>query len=505
MKLNTLPETWVSASLDDICAIEMGQSPPSNTYNNQGDGLPFFQGKAEFNDLYPTIKKWCNRPNKIVDKDTILISVRAPVGPTNIAPDRCCIGRGLAGLTPYSGVSNRFVLYSLRALEHQLSSMGAGSTFDAIASSDLRNFKIPLAPVNEQARILQKIEEQISRLDFAISGLNRIKTNLKRYRASVLQAAVEGRLTAEWRRQNPPSESGAELLERLLKERRAKWEENQLKKYAEQGKTPPRNWKEKYQEPVKPDTTGLPELPEGWVWGTMDTIGEITGGLTKNQRRLSLPLQLPYLRVANVYLNELRLNDVGLIGLEEKELEKVLIRKGDLLIVEGNGSPDQIGRLAIWDGSIENCVHQNHLIKVRLYENLQPKLAVFWFSSAAGRKCITEVSSSTSGLYTLSVGKIEALPLPLPPLDEQEEIILEVESRLTIAEAAEKTIDNALLRANRLRQSILKRAFEGRLVPQDPNDEPASVLLERIRAERAAQAATVKPARAKRKATGHAS
>ena len=379
-----------------------------------------------------------------------------------------------------------------------------GTTISGITKKQLAETSFLLPPREEQSRIVNTLECLLLEVESATERLQRIKSNLKRYRASVLQAAVEGRLTAEWRKQNPPSVSGVELLERLLKERRAKWEENQLKKYAEQGKTPPRNWKEKYQEPVKPDTTGLPALPEGWVWGTMDTIGEITGGLTKNQRRLSLPLQLPYLRVANVYLNELRLNDVGLIGLEEKELEKVLIRKGDLLIVEGNGSPDQIGRLAIWDGSIENCVHQNHLIKVRLYENLQPKLAVFWFSSAAGRKCITEVSSSTSGLYTLSVGKIEALPLPLPPLDEQEEIILEVESRLTIAEAAEKTIDNALLRANRLRQSIIKRAFEGRLVSQDPNDEPASVLLERIRAERAAQAATVKPARAKRKATGHA-
>jgi type I restriction enzyme S subunit len=91
----------------------MGQSPPSNTYNTYGEGLPFFQGKTEFNELYPTIKKWCSQPAKIVEKDAVLISVRAPVGPTNIAPDRCCIGRGLAGLMPYPGVSNRFVLYGI--------------------------------------------------------------------------------------------------------------------------------------------------------------------------------------------------------------------------------------------------------------------------------------------------------------------------------------------------------------------------------------------------------
>jgi type I restriction enzyme S subunit len=398
------------------------------------------------------------------------------------------------------GVYSRYIL---RFLSSSKFVEFACSQYDGdrprVKYEQLAKYRLMLPPTEEQRRIVAKVEALLAHLDNAVTSLDRIKTNLKRYRASVLQAAVEGRLTADWRKQNPPKETSAELLARILKERRAKWEETQLKKYAEQGKTPPRNWKDKYPELVKPDTTGLPDLPEGWAWGTMDTVGEITGGLTKNQRRLSLPLQLPYLRVANVYLNELRLYDVGLIGLEEKELEKVLIRKGDLLIVEGNGSPDQIGRLAIWDGSIEKCVHQNHLIKVRLYENLQPKLAVLWFSSAAGRKCITEVSSSTSGLYTLSVGKVGALPLPLPPLDEQEEIILEVESRLTIADAAEKTVDSALQRAARLRQSILKRAFEGRLVPQDPNDEPASALLERIRAERLKQAATLKPARAKSK------
>jgi type I restriction enzyme, S subunit len=210
----------------------------------------------------------------------------------------------------------------------------------------------------------------------------------------------------------------------------------------------------------------------------------VIGGLTKNQKRASLPMKLPYLRVANVYADELRLEDVKEIGVGESELGRVLLRKGDLLVVEGNGSPDQIGRVALWDGSIDPCVHQNHLIKVRFAVRALEKVALHWLLSARGREHIKRVASSTSGLYTLSITKVQALPVPLPPIDEQEEIIREIERRLSILREIETEVEANLKRAGRLRQSILKRAFEGKLVPQDHTDEPASKLLERIREER---------------------
>lgn len=508
MKFNTVPKNWVSVSLDDICDIEMGQSPPSNTYNNHGDGLPFFQGKAEFNDLYPTVKKWCTRPNKIVDKNTILISVRAPVGPTNIAPARCCIGRGLAGLKPYSGVSNRFVLYGLRALEIQLSSMGAGSTFDAIASSDLRNFKMPLAPVNEQARILQKIEEQISRLDFAISGLNRIKTNLKRYRASVLQAAVEGRLTAEWRKDNLPSETGAELLVRLLKERRAKWEENQLKKYAQQGKTPPKDWKEKYPEPVKPDTTGLPELPEGWAYCAGQQICElITKGTTPAASKLlNGEGNVRFLKVYNLTTSGALNYNIKPTFIDREvhfgELNRSIVRTGDVLI---NIVGPPLGQVSMVPKEISEANINQAIARYRPLPGLNNRFMMYALMAEKIMGWAIARAKTTVGQTNLTLEICRELPLPLPPNKEQDEVVQKISHQLSFADAAGITIESALKRAALLRQSILKRAFEGRLVPQDPNDEPASVLLERIRAKRAEQAATVKPARIKRKEKGHAS
>src|SRR5205085_4267949 len=152
----------------------------------------------------------------------------------------------------------------------------------------------------------------------------------------------------------------------------------QLAKMQAAGK-PPKNdeWKHKYQEPAAPDRSELPELPEGWIWTNIEQVGEVSGGLTKNQKRERLPLKMPYLRVANVYAGELDLAEVKNIGIEESELGRVLLTAGDLLVVEGNGSIDQIGRVALWDGRIEPCLHQNHLIKVR-FNPIQIGEYVLW-------------------------------------------------------------------------------------------------------------------------------
>jgi type I restriction enzyme S subunit len=207
----------------------------------------------------------------------------------------------------------------------------------------------------------------------------------------------------------------------------------------------------------------LPELPRGWSWARLEQLGFIFGGFTKNPQRTKLPRKLPYLRVANVYANELRLDEMEEIGVEEDELDKLLLHSGDLLIVEGNGSKDQIGRLAIWDGSVSPCVHQNHIIKVRLMRVEFGKWILFWLLSLPGRNFVEQVASSTSGLYTLSVNKVASLPVLLPPMAEQCLIVQEVERRLSVNEEMTMELEANLTRAERLRQSILHRLFNGNL------------------------------------------
>ena len=176
----------------------------------------------------------------------------------------------------------------------------------------------------------------------------------------------------------------------------------------------------------------------------------------KQPKRAPSDSPFPYLRVANVLRGSLDLEEVHRIELFSGELDKLRLFSGDLLIVEGNGSPSQIGRMAIWKGEIEDCVHQNHIIRARLYGGLIPQYAESYWNSPIGTSEVSKVASSTSGLYTLSVSKVSGLPIPLPPLAEQRRIVAEVNRRLSVVQQAEAAVEANLARAERLRQSILK-------------------------------------------------
>ena len=324
-----------------------------------------------------------------------------------------------------------------------------GAGLAHITKGRFEESELPQPDIPEQRQIVAEIEKQFTRLEAGVAALRRVQSNLRRYRAAVLKAACEGRLVpteAELAKaENRKFETGDQLLAQILNGRRKNW----------QGRG-------KYKEPAAPDTVELPQLPEGWAWARLEQLGLIIGGFTKNPKRAKLPEKLPYLRVANVYANELRLAEIEYIGVEESELAKLLLRRGDLLIVEGNGSKDQIGRLAIWDGSIDPCVHQNHIIKIRTVDGRMPKWILYWLQSTSGRHFVESVASSTSGLYTLSVNKVGDLPIPLPPLAEQSRIAAEVEQRLSIVAQLESVVSAAAARASRFRQSLLKRAFLNR-------------------------------------------
>ena len=175
--------------LKECCTIIAGQSPESKYYNSNGDGLPFFQGKADFGELYPSIRVYCSQPTKIAEKDDILLSVRAPVGPTNLAPCKVCIGRGLTAIRPSEVLLTRYVLLFFRYFEAQLASKGTGTTFKAITQDVVKNLEIPIPPLPEQQRIVARIEELFSQLDAGVETLKKTKAQLAVYRQAVLKEA----------------------------------------------------------------------------------------------------------------------------------------------------------------------------------------------------------------------------------------------------------------------------------------------------------------------------
>jgi type I restriction enzyme S subunit len=323
-------------------------------------------------------------------------------------------------------INTDFLYHYLSSQQSHFVTLGKGGAQPNISQTILKDHPINLPPLNEQKRIAAKIEALFTEIDQGIESIKLAQRQLKTYRQSILKHAFEGKLTEKWREaQN----------------------DNQDK----------------------------------WQWVKLSDIATVSGGLTKNSKRSSLSLQRPFLRVANVYSNELRLDDIHTIGLEDNELTRVSLQQGDLLVVEGNGSKGQIGRVAVWNNEIENCVHQNHLIKVRPSLLLDSRYAVFYLSSPAGRSMIEEISSSTSGLYTLNLSKVKEFQIPLCPLTEQQEIVRESEARFTEIDQLEITLQASLQQAESLRQSILKAAFAGKLVEQDPADEPAEVLLHIIK------------------------
>jgi type I restriction enzyme S subunit len=335
-----------------------------------------------------------------------------------------------------------------------------GSTIKHLPRETFLTVSIAVPPIREQRRIVAAIEEHLSRLDAAVAGIRRVHALIVRYRAAVLSSACEGRLVGTEavaaRKDARAYESGAELVRRLAE--------------------------------VSSPTTEL-RLPEGWGAARLREIAVLKGGLTKGQRRRAgtQVRRVPYLRVANVQRGFLNLTDIRDIEATETEIAELALQDGDVLFNEG-GDRDKLGRGWVWRAQLPVCVHQNHVFRARPHPGLIDSRLLSWYGNSLGQAYFAREGSQTTNLASLNLTKLGDLPVPVPPAAEQRRIVDEVERCLSVADAFTRATDSAIARAARLRQSILKRAFEGKLVPQEPSDEPAIVLLERIRAARSSTA-----------------
>ena len=383
-------------------------------------------------------------------------------------------------------VANDFLRYRLNASDVVgfASQLNTGDR-PRIDFDQLADFRFRLPPLAEQGRIGAKVDELFSDLDAGVAALHRAQANLKRYRASVLKAAVEGRLTAEWRQANPPTETGAELLDRLLRERRERWEAAQLAKFEANGKAPPKGWREKYVEPTAPDTSKLPALPEGWCWASAEIAGDILLGRQRAPQFLTGRWTKRYLRVANIKDDWIDFSDLEAMDFDEVHFDKYRLEPGDILVSEGQ-SPELVGQSAIFRGFDEPLCFQKTLHRFRAVPgSTTPEFAQLVFRSHVRNGEFRAVASITTNIAHLTLEKFQASPFPLPPATEQIQIVAMADAQLSSVDALEQSIRTSRSRGEALRQSVLKHAFAGRLVPQDPHDEPASALLERIRAKRA--------------------
>ncbi len=383
---------------------------------------------------------------------------------------------GFCVLNPSEEIDSKLLFYYVQNDEFiaRLNPIQRGTSYPAVHDTDVLGQFIPLPPLAEQRRIVAEIETQFTRLDASVAALRRAQANLKRYRASVLKDACEGRLVpteAELARsEGREYESADVLLERILAERRARWESQEKRRG-------------KYKDPSAPDTSALPLLPGGWAWSSVGQWFDVYVGATPRRTREDYwNGEIAWVSSGEVSFNRIKETRETITAEGLKNSSTDLHPPGTVLLgMIGEGKTR--GQVSILD--IPACNSQNSAA-IRVSEAGASPEYVFYYLWGQYRE--TRQIGSGNNQPALNKSRVQEIPIPLPPLAEQRRIVAEVERRLSVVQQAEATVEATLARAERLRQSILKQAFSGRLVPQDPDDEPASVLLERIRAEREAEA-----------------
>lgn len=367
-----------------------------------------------------------------------------------------------------------FLEYLLPGYLKAINDVTSSVTVKHLSSQSIKEIPLPFPPVNEQKCIVAEIEKQFSRLDDAVENLKRVKANLKRYKASVLKAAVEGKLTEDWRKANPDVEPADKLLDRILVERRKKWEQAELAKMKAKGKMPKDDkWKKKYKEAPQVDESLLPALPNGWAWANLPQLGELNRGKSKHRPRNAPILYggpYPFVQTGDVR------HATGIIKqytqtYSEKGLKQSrLWPKGTLCITIAANIADTalLGFDGCFPDSVVGFISDTNYIDIRLVE---------YFIRTA--KEDLEHYAPATAQKNINLAILSDVAVPLPPEKEQQIIIDEIEKCLSLSEKIETCVKVNTWRAKQLRQAILKKAFSGQLVPQDAGNESAVTLLKK--------------------------
>jgi type I restriction enzyme S subunit len=465
MNIDPIPIGWAFAKLPEVAEINMGQSPSSSDVNEFEDGIAFFQGKAEFGKLYPSVKKYCTDPKKIAEADDILLSVRAPVGPTNLANRTTAIGRGLAAIrADKENINFKFLLHYFRKIEPWMSEQGTGTTFKAISGQFLKNLDCCVPPLAEQKVIADKLDTLLAQVENTKARLKRIPNILKRFRQSVLAAAVSGKLTEGWRDLNPTDA----VMPSLGKEK----------------------FKTELYEIAK---DSLPHLPASWlVVPAADVLSYVTSGSRGWSNYYAESGDL-FLRMTNVRYDttKLDLDDLQYVDLPEHvEGKRSLVQYNDLLV----SITADVGRVAHIDRDLDEAYVNQHLALLRPTNEINSEfLATCITSRNVGLKQVDELKRGATKAG-LGLDDIRSLAIPFPSREEQTEIVRRVEQLFAYANTIEQQVQAALTRVNNLTQSILAKAFRGELTADwrvaNPElisgENSAEALLEKIKAEREA-------------------
>ncbi len=399
-----------------------------------------------------------------------------------------------------SPVCTRWLMHHLNTpqVRRMIAKLQSGTTRKRISRANLATVKVPIPPLEEQVRIAARLDELLSDLDAGVKALEGVRAKLRQYRAAVLKAAVEGILTAEWRKGHSDVEPASELLRRILAERRRRWEEAQLKKYKDAGKEPPKNWKAKYKVPTKPALAKCSLLPERWVWTGFEELSDgVPHALKAGPFGSSLRKEFYSSAGYKIYGQEQVINGDAFFGnyfIDAKRfdlLKSCAVKPGDILI----SLVGTTGRVLVLPNDASPGIINPRLLKVTLVpDQVRPAFIKLVLESPQAL-AFFKANAHGGTMDVLNLGILKGFRIPLPPLLEQDALIEAIDDQFSVIDHLESDLEAKLNSAQALRQSILKAAFEGKLVAQDPNDEPASELLKRIATERAERERLAKEAK----------
>jgi type I restriction enzyme S subunit len=454
--LAALPNKWTWVKLGDVCKTTSGGTPSrKNAAYFTGD-IPWVKSGELSDGIIASVEERiteeavANSSAKLFPTGTLLIALYgATAGKLGILKEDATTNQAVCAIFPPKNLDTKYLFWYLRFVRSGLVAQAIGGAQPNISQGILRALPIPVAPLDQQKSIVAEIEKQFSCLDEAIASLKRVKANLKRYKAAVLKAAVEGRLVeteAELaRREGRSFETGEQLIQRILETRRSQWK-----------------GKGKYKEPAAPDTTDLPELPEGWVWATTEQLGFVQLGRQRSPKNRSKDYPVQYIRAANITENGIDLNNVLDMEFTPDEQERYRLWQGDVLLSEASGSPDQVGKPAIWQDQLPLCCFQNTVIRLRPAIQMSSfLLACFQAYYANG---VFAKMAGGVGINHLSADKFSRVHVLLPPFTEQNRIVIEIDRRLSLLGELEAQVNVNFQRAKRLRQSILSKAFSKTLL-----------------------------------------
>lgn len=465
--------SWERVLLSHIAHVLNGFAFPSSSFSAEA-GIPLIRIRDILGDHTETRFVGEYDPRYLVQPGELLVGMDGDFN--------CALWRGEPGLlnqrvckvSPNDAFySTRFLAYALPGYLKAINDATSSQTVKHLSSRSVESIPLPLPPLNEQSRISLKIDELFSELELAERQSNEAKAKLPNYWKSLLKAAIDGKLTEEWRNEQIKAgrraqETGQQLLERIAERKQAEQKRTGLS----------------FEAPSRALTRGdeiaaLTALPEGWCWASVEQLAHVQLGRQRTPAKVRGENPTKYIRAANITPYGIDFSDILQMDFSAAELPTYKLHLGDIVLTEASGSPEHVGRPAMWpDVGDEIYCFQNTVIRVR------PILVhtAYLFRALQACQQLGRFAAASSGVGINHLGRkaLAETMLPLPPLPEQLEIARQLEQQETLVKETATTLAEKDRQNERLRRSILEQAFTGRLVPQDPSDEPAGLLLKRV-------------------------